>query len=125
MTGGRLTQQESQRIAAGLAGKLSSAEIAGRIVRPTSTINRDIARNGGTGTPTHGRSARRNEGTRERGNEGRGDHRAVRDSGRTAAEVTRRVKVSPPSVSVAVSRSSMGIAIRSGVAATTPGTTGS
>ncbi|MFJ2594002.1 helix-turn-helix domain-containing protein [Streptomyces erythrochromogenes] len=60
-----MTQQESQRIAAGLAGKLSSAEIAGRIVRPTSTINREIARNGGTGTPTHGRSARRNDGTRE------------------------------------------------------------
>lgn len=47
MPGGRLTQQERQRIAAGLADGLSYAEIARRLDRPTSTISREIGRNGG------------------------------------------------------------------------------
>ncbi|MFI9202938.1 helix-turn-helix domain-containing protein [Streptomyces sp. NPDC053048] len=49
MPGGRLTQQDRQRIAAGLADGLSYAEIARRIERPTSTISREVARNGGPG----------------------------------------------------------------------------
>ena len=47
MPGGRLTQQERQQIASGLAGGLAYAEIARRIDRPTSTITREVMRNGG------------------------------------------------------------------------------
>ncbi|MDI6099538.1 helix-turn-helix domain-containing protein [Actinoplanes sp. NEAU-A12] len=47
MPGGRLTQQERQRIALGLAGGLPYAEIARRIDRPTSTVTREVMRNGG------------------------------------------------------------------------------
>ncbi|MGW8374857.1 helix-turn-helix domain-containing protein [Actinacidiphila sp. SB3-2] len=49
MPGGRLTQQERQRIAAGLTDGLSYAEIARRLGRPTSTVTREVARNGGPG----------------------------------------------------------------------------
>ncbi|MFD9734879.1 helix-turn-helix domain-containing protein [Umezawaea sp. NPDC059074] len=47
MPGGRLTQQERQQIALGLADGLSYAEIARRLDRPTSTITREVTRNGG------------------------------------------------------------------------------
>ncbi|OUC97053.1 MarR family transcriptional regulator [Streptosporangium minutum] len=47
MPGGRLTQQDRERIAAGLADGLSYAEIARRLDRPTSTVTREIGRNGG------------------------------------------------------------------------------
>ncbi|WP_285576978.1 GbsR/MarR family transcriptional regulator [Actinoallomurus iriomotensis] len=47
MPGGRLTQQERQQIAAGLADGLAYAEIARRLDRPTSTITREVSRNGG------------------------------------------------------------------------------
>ncbi|MEV4395907.1 helix-turn-helix domain-containing protein [Nonomuraea sp. NPDC049607] len=47
MPGRRLTQQDRQRIAAGLADGLSYREIARRLDRPTSTITRELARNGG------------------------------------------------------------------------------
>jgi DNA-binding transcriptional ArsR family regulator len=47
MPGGRLTQQERQQIALGLADGLPYAEIARRIDRPTSTITREVMRNGG------------------------------------------------------------------------------
>ncbi|MGW0733163.1 helix-turn-helix domain-containing protein [Streptomyces sp. NPDC002851] len=134
MPGGRLTQQERQRIAAGLADGLSYAEIARRLDRPTSTISREVGRNGGPadyrpqeaheatvqrarrGTPAPPRGAAPPDGTM-------GDEiieLAVRsglprmtarvhvdlllseDGRRTAAELTRRLKVSPASVSVAV-----------------------
>ncbi|MEV0389518.1 helix-turn-helix domain-containing protein [Nonomuraea sp. NPDC050643] len=42
-----MTQQDRERIASGLADKLSYGEIARRLDRPTSTITREIARNGG------------------------------------------------------------------------------
>ena len=45
--GGRLTQQERQQIALGLAEDLAYAEIARRLDRPTSTITREVMRNGG------------------------------------------------------------------------------
>jgi DNA-binding transcriptional regulator GbsR (MarR family) len=45
--GGRLTQQERQRIALGLADGLAYAEIARGLDRPTSTITREVMRNGG------------------------------------------------------------------------------
>jgi DNA-binding transcriptional ArsR family regulator len=47
MPGGRLSQEERQQIASGLAGGLAYAEIARRIDRPTSTITREVMRNGG------------------------------------------------------------------------------
>jgi DNA-binding transcriptional ArsR family regulator len=47
MPGGRLTQDERQQIALGLADGLAYAEIARRVDRPTSTITREVMRNGG------------------------------------------------------------------------------
>ncbi|MFG1650263.1 helix-turn-helix domain-containing protein [Micromonospora sp. NPDC049275] len=47
MPGGRLTQQERQQIALGLADSLPYAEIARRLDRPTSTVTREVLRNGG------------------------------------------------------------------------------
>jgi DNA-binding transcriptional regulator GbsR (MarR family) len=47
MPGGRLTQRERQQIALGLAESLPYAEIARRLDRPTSTITREVMRNGG------------------------------------------------------------------------------
>jgi predicted transcriptional regulator len=47
MPGGRLTQHERQQIALGLADSLPYAEIARRLARPTSTITREVMRNGG------------------------------------------------------------------------------
>ncbi|MFE7278288.1 helix-turn-helix domain-containing protein [Streptomyces sp. NPDC057623] len=50
MPGGRLTQQERQQIALGVADGLAYAEIARRLDRPTSTITREVMRNGGPTT---------------------------------------------------------------------------
>ncbi|GAA4330507.1 helix-turn-helix domain-containing protein [Streptomyces venetus] len=50
MPGGRLTQQERQQISLGLADGLAYAEIARRLDRPTSTITREVMRNGGPAT---------------------------------------------------------------------------
>ncbi|WP_430542838.1 helix-turn-helix domain-containing protein [Streptomyces iconiensis] len=47
MPGGRLAQQERRQIALGLADGLAYAEIARRLDRPTSTITREVMRNGG------------------------------------------------------------------------------
>ncbi|MFJ4339547.1 helix-turn-helix domain-containing protein [Streptomyces sp. NPDC088915] len=47
MPGGRLTQQDRQRIALGLAEGLAYAEIARGLDRPTSTVTREVMRNGG------------------------------------------------------------------------------
>ncbi|MEU6341782.1 helix-turn-helix domain-containing protein [Streptomyces sp. NPDC046977] len=47
MPGGRLTQSERQQIALGLADSLPYAEIARRLDRPTSTVTREVMRNGG------------------------------------------------------------------------------
>lgn len=47
MPGGRLTQQERQQIALGVADGLAYAEIARGLGRPTSTITREVTRNGG------------------------------------------------------------------------------
>ncbi|MFD7627735.1 helix-turn-helix domain-containing protein [Streptomyces sp. NPDC059851] len=135
MPGGRLTQQERQRIAAGLAGGLSYAEIARRLDRPTSTISREVARNGG---PSGYRPQQAHRATIQRARRdtptplrtaGAAPSGAVEeeiielavrsgmprmtarvhvdlllseDGRRTAAELTRRLKVSPASVSVAV-----------------------
>ncbi|GGX12640.1 helix-turn-helix domain-containing protein [Streptomyces noursei] len=47
MPGRRLTRAERQQIAAGLAQRLNYADIARRLDRPTSTVSREVARNGG------------------------------------------------------------------------------
>src|SRR3954471_319528 len=47
MPGGRLTLQERQQIALGLADSLAYAEIARKLDRPTSTVTREVMRNGG------------------------------------------------------------------------------
>jgi DNA-binding transcriptional regulator GbsR (MarR family) len=47
MPGRRLTEQDRQLIASGLAEGLGYAEIARQLGRPTSTISREVARNGG------------------------------------------------------------------------------
>jgi DNA-binding transcriptional regulator GbsR (MarR family) len=47
MPGGRLTQAERRQIALGLADSLPYAEIARRLDRPTSTVTREVMRNGG------------------------------------------------------------------------------
>ncbi|MDX8143897.1 helix-turn-helix domain-containing protein [Lentzea sp. BCCO 10_0061] len=47
MPGGRLTQQERRQIAIGLSDGLAYAEIARNLDRPTSTITREVMRNGG------------------------------------------------------------------------------
>jgi DNA-binding transcriptional ArsR family regulator len=129
-----LTQQDRQRIAVGLAAGLSYAEIARRLARPTSTISREIARNGGPGgyrpqqahratvqrarrgTPALPRAAGSPFGALEeeiiemavRAGMPRMTARVhldlllSEDGRRTAAELTRRLNVSPASISVAV-----------------------
>ncbi|GAA2247917.1 helix-turn-helix domain-containing protein [Streptomyces amakusaensis] len=47
MPGGRLTHEDRRRIRAGLDGGLGYAEIARDLERPTSTVTREVARNGG------------------------------------------------------------------------------
>ncbi|MEV6138035.1 helix-turn-helix domain-containing protein [Nocardia sp. NPDC051990] len=47
MPGSRLTRRDRRAIATGLADGLGYAEIARRLARPTSTISREITRNGG------------------------------------------------------------------------------
>jgi hypothetical protein len=47
MPGGRLTTEDRQHIAAGLAGGLGYAEIGRQLDRPASTIMREVTRNGG------------------------------------------------------------------------------
>ncbi|GAA3468971.1 GbsR/MarR family transcriptional regulator [Nonomuraea roseola] len=67
MPGGRLTHQDRQKIAEGLAEGLTYTEIAGRLDRPISTVTREVARNGGPGgyradqaqRATQGRTRRR------------------------------------------------------------------
>jgi predicted transcriptional regulator len=149
MPGGRLTQQERRRIAAGLAERLSYAEIARRLDRPTSTISREIGRNGGPGDY---RPQQAHQATAQRARRGASpppravsgpasgavsgpasgagspdesveeeiinlvvstglprmtarvhvDLLLARDGRRTAAELARRLRVSPASVSVSV-----------------------
>ncbi|MFE6055417.1 MarR family transcriptional regulator [Kitasatospora sp. NPDC056446] len=47
MPGARLTPDERRLIAAGLTARLGYGEIARQLARPTSTVTREIARNGG------------------------------------------------------------------------------
>ncbi|MCD0486474.1 helix-turn-helix domain-containing protein [Streptacidiphilus sp. ASG 303] len=79
MPGGRLTQQERQQIALGLADGLAYAEIARRLDRPTSTITREVMRNGG---PTAYRADLAHRATERRAHRRR--HTAPREQGAPA-----------------------------------------
>lgn len=59
MPGARLTHEDRSQIAAWLADGLGYAEIGRRLGRPTSTISREVARNGipGTYLPEHAQQA--------------------------------------------------------------------
>ncbi|MCP2257381.1 MarR family protein [Streptoalloteichus tenebrarius] len=63
MPGGRLTDEDRQHIAAGLAEGLGYAEIGRRLGRPASTIMREVTRNGG---PDGYRAEQAHEATRQR-----------------------------------------------------------
>ncbi|WP_067548862.1 GbsR/MarR family transcriptional regulator [Nocardia crassostreae] len=63
MPGGRLTNEDRLRIAAGLAEGLGYAEIGRQLERPASTIMREVTRNGGIDGY---RADRAHEDTRER-----------------------------------------------------------
>jgi DNA-binding transcriptional ArsR family regulator len=76
MPGGRLTQQERQQIALGLADGLAYAEIARRLDRPTSTVTREVMRNGG---PTAYRADLAHRATEQRAHRRR--RAAPRDAG--------------------------------------------
>lgn len=141
MPGARLTLQERECIAAGLAEGLGYTEIAGQLARPASTISREVNRNGG---PSRYRAERAHRATATRSRRGKiippwpastalsDDDDAVHafaarftdlfvydgmprmqarvltclhltDSGSlTAAELVRRLGVSPASISTAV-----------------------
>ncbi|MDE3720707.1 helix-turn-helix domain-containing protein [Nocardiopsis sp. N85] len=143
MPGGRLTRQDRREIADGLSAGLGYAGIARRLGRPTSTVSREVARNGGPdgyrpdrAQRESDRRARRGGGAparpgtvRERPGRDAEEVRAfeeslagalarsgmtatpsrvlaclfsVDDSGLTAADLVRRLGVSPASVSLAV-----------------------
>ena len=89
MPGGRLTRQERQQIALGLADDLSYAEIARRLDRPTSTVTREVLRNGG---PTGYRAEVAHRATERRAHRSRqaaprDDRPAPQAHGRDAAAV--------------------------------------
>ncbi|MFB4285524.1 helix-turn-helix domain-containing protein [Nonomuraea sp. MTCD27] len=131
-----MTQQDRRRIATGLAEGRSYAEIARRLDRPTSTISREIGRNGGPSDyrpeRAHQAAARRARRSPARSPEAEPRDRKVleveegavemavgmglpkmvarvliglwlsEDGRLTAAELSRGLKVSPASISMAV-----------------------
>ncbi|MDE3722146.1 helix-turn-helix domain-containing protein [Nocardiopsis sp. N85] len=89
MPGGRLDQDERRQIASGLAEGLAYAEIARRLERPTSTITREVMRNGG---PTVYRAdiahrATEHRAHRRRKTAPRGQEAPSQDDGRDAEAV--------------------------------------
>ncbi|WP_326808719.1 MULTISPECIES: helix-turn-helix domain-containing protein [unclassified Streptomyces] len=89
MPGGRLTYEDRRGIAAGLAEGLGYAAIARRLNRPTSTVSREVARNGGTGgyRPDHAHHATAHRARRRR-ETGWGAESAPSGTQRDAAEDT-------------------------------------
>ncbi|TDX03704.1 GbsR/MarR family transcriptional regulator [Kribbella sp. VKM Ac-2566] len=81
MPGGRLSHQDRLDIAAGLADGLGYAEIARQLERPTSTISREVARNGGAAgyraDHAHYATASRARRRRPAPTDGRGDSQAI------------------------------------------------
>lgn len=68
MPGARLTLQERECIAAGLAEGLGYTEIAGQLARPASTVSREVSRNGG---PSRYRADRAHRATATRSRRGK------------------------------------------------------
>ena len=91
MPGGRLTDEDRQQIASGLGEGLGYAEIARRLGRPTSTVSREVDRNGGTRgyRADHAQQATRRR-ARRRGPTG--PAHAVDAYGRDAGGVRRAVR---------------------------------
>ncbi|MER7846604.1 MarR family transcriptional regulator [Kitasatospora sp. NPDC096077] len=89
MPGGRLTQQDRRRIATGLAEGLGYGEIARGLGRPTSTVTREIARNGG---PSGYQAERAQRATAQRSRRSR------------TAPAPRPITRAPAAVTVAVDR---------------------
>lgn len=87
MPGGRLTQQERQQIALGLADGLAYAEIARRLERPTSTVTREVMRNGGPTAYRPDLAHRATESRARRRRPGGDTVPAARADGRDAAAV--------------------------------------
>lgn len=69
MPGGRLNRRDRRQIALGLADDLPYAEIARRLERPTSTVTREVMRNGG---PTAYRADLAHRATEQRARHRRG-----------------------------------------------------
>ncbi|WP_280392768.1 GbsR/MarR family transcriptional regulator [Nocardia brasiliensis] len=67
MPGGRLTEQERELIAEGLSEGIGYAEIARQLARPTSTVSREVTRNGGPSRYHPGRAHRATERRARRG----------------------------------------------------------
>ncbi|WP_433260103.1 MarR family transcriptional regulator [Actinosynnema sp. CS-041913] len=85
MPGGRLSHEDRRHIAAGLAEGLEYAEIARRLARSTSTISREIARNGGP----HGyRANRAHQATAWRARRRKATRRPATPTTTTAATAT-------------------------------------
>ncbi|KZM71341.1 GbsR/MarR family transcriptional regulator [Nocardia terpenica] len=145
MPGGRLTRLDRECIAEGLAAGLDYAEIARQLDRPTSTVSREVARNGG---PRRYRADRAQRAAQQRARRPGRNRRSAEsstgtqafeqapvadvitrltdlfirsgepstasrilavllttDSGAlTTAELTRRLRISPASISVAATR---------------------
>jgi DNA-binding transcriptional regulator GbsR (MarR family) len=118
MPGGRLTLQERQQIALGPADGLPYAEIARRLDRPTSTITREVMRNGG---PTAYRADLAHRATERRAHRRRPASTRGAESGLTkmtarvltclfttdagsltASQLAQRLQVSPASISKAI-----------------------
>lgn len=89
MPGSRLTRRDRRTIAAGLADGLGYAEIARRLARPTSTISREVTRNGGRAgydpDAAHRTTKRRAPTQTRRGNRAAPAPRGNRPRRRTAA----------------------------------------
>ncbi|WP_280393012.1 helix-turn-helix domain-containing protein [Nocardia brasiliensis] len=83
MPGGRLTLHERECIADGLSAGLGYAQIARRLERPSSTISREVNRNGG---PGRYRAERAHRATAARARRGKAPVATQSDS--TAAEFT-------------------------------------
>ncbi|MFG2332781.1 MarR family transcriptional regulator [Streptomyces sp. NPDC048604] len=78
MPGGRLTQQDREGIAEGLAEGLTYTEIALRLDRPLSTVTREVSRNGG---PDGYRAEQAQQATQDRARRRRPERRTSPDSG--------------------------------------------
>ncbi|MFB8281803.1 GbsR/MarR family transcriptional regulator [Nocardia colli] len=81
MPGGRLTRFDREQIAEGLAAGLGYAEIARRLGRPTSTVSREVIRNGG---PSRYHAGRAHKATAHRARRPRSPEPTTENTGTTA-----------------------------------------